>query len=256
MLSKNLNKSINSIVFDCPYCNANKITFDIKGINNPQLDRNNNKIHFQLFAVCRSCKNAITVNAIENEEFFKMALGDKLNNDRGTTYLQIVLNYFNEHERDLHTIFSSFFYNPILPSSTQPPEHLPSEIENIFLEASKCLSVNCYNAAGAMFRLCLDITTKKIIDNHSNENPTANDKKTIHSRLKWIFENEILPSDLEDLSRGIKDDGNDAAHDGSLNKDDAEDLLDFTYILLERVYTEPERVKIAAQRRVARRQTP
>lgn len=74
--------------------------------------------------------------------------------------------------------------------------------------------------------------------------------------MKWIFENEILPSDLEDLSRGIKDDGNDAAHDGSLNKDDAEDLLDFTYILLERVYTEPERVKIAAQRRVARRQTP
>lgn len=56
------------------------------------------------------------------------------------------------------------------------------------------------------------------------------------------------------MSRGIKDDGNDAVHDGSLSKGDAKDLLDFTYILLERLYTEPERVKIAAQRRIARRQ--
>jgi hypothetical protein len=38
-----------------------------------------------------------------------------------------------------------------------------------------------------------------------------------------------------------------------LNKADAEDLLDFTVALLERLYTEPERLKLAKARREERR---
>ncbi|MEO9303158.1 DUF4145 domain-containing protein [Acinetobacter pittii] len=46
-----------------------------------------------------------------------------------------------------------------------------------------------------------------------------------------------MADDLEELSRCIKDDGNDAAHDGTIGETEANDLLDFTYELLERVYT-------------------
>jgi len=46
---------------------------------------------------------------------------------------------------------------------------------------------------------------------------------------------------------------NDGAHAGSLTKVDAEDLLDFTTSLLERLFTEPERLKLAEARRAARR---
>lgn len=35
----------------------------------------------------------------------------------------------------------------------------------------------------------------------------------------------------------------------------AEDLLDFTFALLERMYTEPERLRLAKERRDARRAT-
>ena len=243
---------MSSFVFDCPNCSAKKSTFDVKGYERRNF--HNDRLHFwYLFGTCRFCKTSMSFNAD-----FKM---DSLYNlkQKNHQVVSLVISEITEilkSPTDLSTWFDRFQYTPILPATETPPEYLPSEVEIIFKEAAKCFSIGCYNAAGAMFRLCLDITTKQILDNHLNKNPTANDKKTIHSRLKWIFENEILPSDLEDLSRGIKDDGNDAAHDGSLNKDDAEDLLDFTYILLERVYTEPERVKIAAQRRVARRQTP
>lgn len=58
---------------------------------------------------------------------------------------------------------------------------------------------------------------------------------------------------LRELSLCIKEDGNDGAHAGSLTKDDAEDLLDFTFALLERIYTEPERLRLAQERRNARR---
>ncbi len=38
-----------------------------------------------------------------------------------------------------------------------------------------------------------------------------------------------------------------------ISKEDAEDLLDFTQMLLERIYTEPERIRLAAERRRQRR---
>jgi len=42
------------------------------------------------------------------------------------------------------------------------------------------------------------------------------------------------------------------AHAGTLNKIDAQDLLDFTHALLERLYTEPERLRLAKVRHDAR----
>jgi hypothetical protein len=39
------------------------------------------------------------------------------------------------------------------------------------------------------------------------------------------------------------------AHAGNLTKPDAEDVLDFTEALLERLVTEPKRLEIAQQRR-------
>lgn len=72
-------------------------------------------------------------------------------------------------------------------------------------------------------------------------------------RLPWLFDNRILPSELRDLAGCIKEDGNDGAHAGTLTKADADDLLDFTIALLERVVTEPKRLELAKERRDARR---
>ncbi|MFY4842858.1 hypothetical protein ACOTWI_11115, partial [Aliarcobacter butzleri] len=57
---------------------------------------------------------------------------------------------------------------------------------------------------------------------------------------------------LEDLTNCIKDDGNDGAHEGILNKEDLEDLYEFTFILLERLYTEPKKIEMAKERRLNR----
>jgi hypothetical protein len=70
-----------------------------------------------------------------------------------------------------------------------------------------------------------------------------------------LFDNKILPEALHELSGCIKEDGNDGAHEGTLRKADAEDLLDFTAALLERLYTEPERLRLAQSRRDARRKS-
>jgi hypothetical protein len=62
-----------------------------------------------------------------------------------------------------------------------------------------------------------------------------------------------LSADLRELSKAIREDGNDGAHQGTLTKGDAEDLLDFTVALLKRVYTEPKQLELAEERRKQRR---
>jgi hypothetical protein len=79
-------------------------------------------------------------------------------------------------------------------------------------------------------------------------------RRDLGLRFPWLFDNGILPKSLKDLSSCIKDDGNDGAHQGTLKKEDAEDLLDFTYALLERIYAEPKRIELAKERRTARRE--
>ena len=61
---------------------------------------------------------------------------------------------------------------------------------------------------------------------------------------------------LRELSHCIRQDGNDAVHDGSVGEDEAEDLQDFTSHLLENVYTTPKRLELAKDRRVGRRAKP
>jgi hypothetical protein len=136
-------------------------------------------------------------------------------------------------------------------SETAPP-YVPDNIKNAFDEGAKCLSVRCYNAAAAMFRLCLDFATKDVLKNVAGEIP----KRVTYSlghRLEWLFEIGSLPGTLKELSSCVKEDGNDGAHDGTLSKADALDLCDFTSVLLERLYTEPARLEQARLRRETRR---
>jgi len=138
-------------------------------------------------------------------------------------------------------------------ASVSPPEHIPKEIEAVFREGATCLAVSCYNSAGTMFRLCVDLATRALLPNEEVEELNAKTRRDLGLRLPWLFANGRLPGALQALSSCIREDGNDGAHAGTLREPDAEDLLDFTVALLERIYTEPERLRLAEQRRNERR---
>jgi hypothetical protein len=134
-----------------------------------------------------------------------------------------------------------------------PPEHLPPNIEAAFQEGAACLAIGCANAAGTMFRLCVDLATKPMLPEGEVEGLNRGVRRNLGLRLPGLFDNGILPESLRDLSTCIKDDGNDGAHEGTLSNQDAADILDFTRVLLERIYTEPKRIELAKERRAARR---
>lgn len=104
-----------------------------------------------------------------------------------------------------------------------------------------------------MFRLSLDLATKGMLASAPEGEPNAKTRRELGLRLEYLFEKGKLPSDLKDLSACVKDNGNDGAHDGNLSAEDAEDLLDFTFELLARIFTEPARIRLATERRSARR---
>ena len=139
-----------------------------------------------------------------------------------------------------------------------PPERLPENVENAFNEGAACLSIDCYNADATMFRLSLDIATRPLLPEAADTckpQPNTRQRRDLGLRLPWLFANGMLPVGLEDLARCIREDGNDGAHAGNIDKADAEDILDFTSALLERIYTEPKKLELANERRKARRQS-
>ena len=136
------------------------------------------------------------------------------------------------------------------------PEHLPPELESAFREGASCFAVRCYNAAGTMFRLCVDLATRSLLpkeDDASGVQPNSKQRRDLGLRLPWLFDQGILPLPLRELAKCIHQDGNDGAHAGTLTKEDAADIQDFTNILLERLISEPKVLGIAEARRIARR---
>lgn len=226
------------LVADCPRCGAKKITFDLKEANYFKILHDWQK-WYEVFCICRNCKQS-TIFVISEDRYSDADFIRKtgLLNIKGS-----VNNY----------IRIEGFINLKDIAKIPPPEYLPENIKAAFEEGAACMSASCFNAAGTMFRLCIDLATRLMLPSENVNGLNADIKRKLGLRLLWLFDNNIIPKDLRELSSCIKDDGNDGAHEGSLSKEDAEDLLDFTYAILERIYSEPERLRLAKERRAVRR---
>jgi len=190
---------------------------------------------FEIFCVCRICNKSTVFTATSRA-------GKGINVDD-----------LEGHEGSINELVGLNRYISIRDHAAQsPPKHLPENIESAFKEGATCLAVGCYNAAAAMFRLCLDLATRPLLAK-IGEKPNSKTKRNLGLRLAWLFDKGELPESLNDLSTCIKDYGNDGVHEGNLSKEDAEGIFDFTFILLERLYTEPGKLKQAKQRRESRK---
>jgi hypothetical protein len=132
------------LVADCPRCGARKITFDVEQ-DHFLYEEFNWKRWYEVFCICRQCRRAtIFVLHLDNIEY-QGAISSGLTRPDGALNRFMAIAGFISL-KDMAT-------NP-------PPEHLPAKIEAAFKEGATCISVGCYNAAGTMFRLCVDLATR------------------------------------------------------------------------------------------------
>jgi Domain of unknown function (DUF4145) len=233
------------LVTNCPRCGANRITFDVRAqVYGGDIEHGWRKI-YEIFCVCRSCRRPTIFGVGLDSQSYEM--------DSEFDETDALVNF----NGDLNQYFKvEGFVNLRDNSAQKPPEHLPPEIENAFNEGASCLAIRCHNAAATMFRLCVDLATKPMLpapEDGAVPQPNSKTQRDLGLRLAWLFDNSVLPSELRELAKCIREDANDGAHVGNLSKEDAEDLLDFTTALLERVFTEPKRLALAEARRSARR---
>lgn len=226
------------LVANCPRCGARNMTFDV--LSEIKIREEYGWLWwFETFSVCRHCHVATN-----------FVLKQKLNTDYDYVHKAGLL----EVEGSLNDYVEVHGHISIKDkASVLPPEHVPQPMADVFREGATCLTVGCYNAAGTMFRLCLDLATRSMLPVEETAGLNGKTRRDLGLRIPWLLETGRLPQALKDLSSCIKDDGNDGAHQGTLGEADAQDLLDFTVALLERVYTEPERLRLAKERTKARR---
>jgi len=226
------------LVADCPRCVSKHITFDVTAATWYRTEYGWQR-WYEAFGICRHCRRTTTFVLSESTK------GDYEHVHKvGLLKVEGALNTFVDIQG--HVSLKD-------TASVGPPEFLPKEIESVFKEGATCLAVGCYNAAGTMFRLCVDLATRSMLPTDETPGLNAKTRRDLGLRLPWLFDNGHLPGALKDLSSCIKEDGNDGAHAGTLLEPDAADLLDFSEALLERIYTEPERLRVAKGRRDARR---
>ena len=226
-------------VTDCPRCRANMITFDVQ--SSVHLHEQHGWLNwFEAFCKCRNCHRTTTFVL----EQTRIEWGDEAKHVRLPEAFAFSLNPFFKAKR---------FISIVDKDRAAAPDHTPKPVAAAFDEATACLSVQAWNGAAAMFRLSIDLATKPLLPEEPTVGLNRRTRRDLAPRLTWLIANGIIPRELADLSDSIREDGNDGAHDGNLTKADAEDLLDFAVALYERLFTEPERLKLAKARRETRR---
>jgi hypothetical protein len=150
---------------------------------------------------------------------------------------------------------------PMIPQAVECPEYVPPAIKRTFDEAAKCLAIQCYDASGTMFRKVLDSATRPLLPPQPDPEDKAHPdfvawkiRKDLALRLSWLFERGKLPEGIKDLAECVREDGNDAAHNAQgITSLEAADLQDFTFLVLETLYTIPGQIAENKRRRAQRR---
>jgi hypothetical protein len=194
---------------------------------------------YEAFSFCKHCLRTTTFVLAQTEHKDK----NFLSKNEPTDFSDALNNHFKVEG----------FINIKDLNRRAAPEFTEKAVAAAFDEATASMTVQAWNAAGTMFRLAIDLATRPLLPTIFTPGLNRRTRRDLAPRLAWLFDNGQLPRELQDLSTAIREDGNDGAHAGTLEKEDVEDLLDFAVALFERMYTEPERLKRAKARRDQRR---
>lgn len=123
------------------------------------------------------------------------------------------------------------------PTYENKVNHLPQDVQGLYDEARNCMAVNAFTAAAMG---CRKILMHIAVDKGEKHG------KTFKQYVDYLSGKYIFPENQPWVD-SIRDKGNDANHQiPSLSKEDAEQLIDFTEMLLKLIYEYPGRIKTKA----------
>ena len=113
--------------------------------------------------------------------------------------------------------------------------HLPKDVEGLYQEARNCISVAAYTAS----TLCC----RKILMNIAVDFG-AEERKTFIEYIEYLKKKSLVPQEANEVLQHIRTKGNDATHKIEIiEKENAENLIEYIEILLKFVYEFPGKIK-------------
>ncbi|MGH1376121.1 MAG: DUF4145 domain-containing protein [Alphaproteobacteria bacterium] len=193
----------------CPHCGSTNSTFTRYG----EFKDPNEQSRFNLSFSCGGCHQGVCASVFSTK-------GKPPSHHRG------FLN--NTSEFRILSVYPEI-------SEAASPDHLPNNIASFFIQASKSLQDNSYDASSMMSRKTLEAAVKTLgLETEGN----------LFKRIEALEKSGIITSDLKEWAHLIRKDGNGAAHEEQpVTKQYAEDLLSFTEMFLTYTFTMPQRIK-------------
>jgi len=115
-------------------------------------------------------------------------------------------------------------------------DNIPSEqVNDLYEEARRCMSVRAYTSAV--------LSCRKLLMNIAVDKGASTGKSFIEY-VDYLSTNNYVPRNGNQWVDHIRQKGNEATHEiQSMSKEDAEDLIEFTEMLLTFVYAFPAKIK-------------
>lgn len=205
---------------DCPHCGVTNCSFQIiSSFQNPV------RHHvWNLFANCPGCHYPICA---------VLSFNGKPYDARDPSVYPVNLS-----GRD-----SPYQVNAIYPTviKIDMPEGIPENVAKAFRQAAETRKSRHFDAAAAMYRKSMELGLKE-------KSPEIAAWK-IEKRIDQMAEQGLITKELQEWAHELRLDGNDAVHAADATAEVVDQMHNLCKFLLIYLYTLPEQVKEARQRR-------
>jgi hypothetical protein len=219
-------------VGDCRRCGAKKISFKVFGFSIAKAGPEGppgEKTYVTLIELACKCPNCQSATL-----FMLAAAGDKPPSTK-----------FDENENPANSGYQEMMSFPSA-AAEKAPEHTPEPAASFYHQATTALANGLHDAAGCMFRKCLESVTRSpaVLNKVPAEERDNYRGSWLKGRISKLKEMNAIPPALGDLADVIKEEGDSAVHEDVLyDPISAERLRKFTRAFLEYTFTWPEHVR-------------
>lgn len=192
----------------CPYCHTQQVAFDIRGyviFDTRSIVLSKIPSRLDIFGQCRRCHRGVVATTSTYHE-------------HGNIIPQL----------DDMELLSSY-------SNILELEHVPLSIAGKFMEGFENIQDRRYFSAGMVFRKALEMAMNIKFPQIKARN--------LAEKIAKAADEKLLTEEMKELAKGIKDIGNDAAHEDTFTQEDAEYMQRYTHLLLVYMFTLPGMVE-------------
>jgi hypothetical protein len=205
-----------TLIHNCPHCPTKNAGFTLVGeANIPR-----STYGWLAFFRCNTCFGPLAIQLRNETNATMQKLDGELRYIRGITNLEVFPK----------------------PAPSCAPSHTPEAVARAFIQAEDAIKMQHWEAAGAMDRRALEISTKEMAPEHA--------ALKLYKRIEKLADSGRLTPSLKEWAHDLRIVGNDALHEiDGLTEDEATQTHELARFVLIYLYTLPAQVEEARKAR-------